>query len=66
MTYYNPSSKPQTIQVEAVMDENMELLDAYEGKYQGDSEEKTICWTIPDVKPYAMGSVSFAASLAKD
>ena len=66
VTYYNPSSKPQTIQVEAVMDKNMELLDAYEGQYQGDSMGKTIRWTIPDVKPYAMGSVSFAASLAKD
>lgn len=62
VTYYNPSSRPRTITVEAVMDENAELLDAYEGKADG----KTIRWTIPDAAPYTSGSVSFASSLAAD
>ena len=62
VTYYNPSSRPQTITVEAAMDENTELLDAYEGEAEG----KTIRWIIPDAEPYTSGSVSFASSLAAD
>lgn len=61
ITYYNPSSKPQTVAVRAVMDENVELLDPYEGEADGN----VVAWSIPDVPPFTQGTVSFAADLAE-
>ena len=60
--WFNPLHTTEPITVTATLDENLEILDAYDGTAEG----KTITWLIGTAEPFASGSVSFAASIAKD
>lgn len=60
--WFNPLHTTEPITVTATLDENLEILDAYDGTAEG----KTITWLIGTAAPFASGSVSFAASIAKD
>lgn len=60
--WFNPLHTAEPITVTATLDENLEILDAYDGTAEG----KTITWLIGTAEPFASGSVSFAASIAKD
>ena len=64
ITWYNPSRKAQDLTIWAEISDNLEIIDAGEGRRkikEANSSKQTLIWNIRQAVPLSQGSVTFTA-----